>query len=95
MRALIRFSLDDDKNSELRNKLAKILVDDYGFVKHGKNTATYEHADITKPKLKVVMDRFWKQAVKSTNVAEIDHVWMYCDNPPTAAKKSAEGKGGK
>lgn len=89
---LIRFSLDADKKSELRNKLAKILVDGYGFVKHGKKTATYEHSDITKAKLKVVMGKFWKQAVKPTNAADIDHVWMYCDTPPGTGKTTRNSK---
>lgn len=82
MRAIVRFSLDGDKKSVLRNQLASIL-EGYGFVKHKSKTATYEHSSITKSKVKVVMGKFWKQAVKPTNVADIDHVWMYCDNPPS------------
>lgn len=73
MRAIVRFSLNADKRSVLRNQLAAILRG-YGFVKHVSKTATYEHADISNSKLKVVMGKFWKQAVKPTNAADIDHV---------------------
>jgi hypothetical protein len=44
MRVMIRFSVDNEPNSDLRKKLAKIL-DDEGFVRE-RNTATYERADV-------------------------------------------------
>ena len=81
MRAIIRFSLNNDEESRLRNPLYNILVGQYGFTKHGGKTATYENTDISEAQFSKVMCDFWDQAVNPPNDASIDHVWAYCDNP--------------
>lgn len=78
MRAIVRFSLDGEKNNKLGNQLRSIL-EGYYFVKHVSQTSTYENPDITPFLLNKAMIAFWNQATSRTNVASIDHVWMYCD----------------
>lgn len=85
MRSIIRFSVDGEKNSDLRNRLAKILTD-AGYVLNPNVTATYEHSDIGEKALANAMKAFWEQAASPPNDAAIDHVWMYSDNPPTWKK---------
>jgi len=91
MRAIIRISVDGEQTGVFRNQLAAILIQ-YGFVKHKGKTATFEHSNITGPKIKMVMGKFWKRAVNSNNNASIDHVWMYFDYPPTSSGSSSKGK---
>ncbi len=82
MRAIIRFSLNADKSSTLRNQLRDILVENSGFTKHGSQTATYENTDISESDFSAAMCAFWEQAANPPNGVTIDHVWAYCDNPP-------------
>ena len=81
MRSIIRFSVDGEHDSQLRNRLAKILTDS-GYVLNPKVTATYEHPKITSGDLASVMQSFWHQANNPPNQASVDHVWMYSDTPP-------------
>ncbi len=82
MRSIIRFSVNGEKKSALRNKLNKILTE-ANYVLNPHVTATYEHAHIPERQLANVMRDFWDQAGKPPGDAYIDHVWMYSDNPPT------------
>lgn len=81
MRAIIRFSVDGEQNSALRNKLAAAL-ENGGFVLNPRVTATYENDDIEEHALGSVMLDFWHEANNPPNNARLDHVWMYADNPP-------------
>ena len=47
MRVIIRFSVDGDPNSRLRNELAKALAGS-GIVTGGRSTATYENPAISR-----------------------------------------------
>jgi len=81
VRAIIRFSVDNEKNSALRNQLAAVLTR-HGFSLNPHVTATWENASIDEPKLATAMLEFWTAAQHPPNGAFIDHVWMYADNPP-------------
>jgi len=84
MRSIIRFSVDGESNSQLRNRLAKILTD-AGYVLNPHVTATYEIADISEANLSVTMQAFWREANNPPAPGvKVDHVWMYADNPPDA-----------
>jgi hypothetical protein len=61
MRAIIRFSIDREKNGALRNKLLGRLRG-AGFALQ-RNTATYEHADINAYELSTVLEDFWRTAL--------------------------------
>lgn len=77
MRAIIRFSVDGEANSALRNKLANWLIGK-GFVRAG-NTATYEHQHIAKADLAKVLGDFWRKANSHQGPGRLDHFWMYSD----------------
>jgi len=82
MRSIIRFSVDGEANSQLRNRLAKILTD-AGYVLNPHVTATYETGDISAANLASTMQRFWADASNPpVPGVKVDHVWMYADNPP-------------
>lgn len=77
MRAIIRFSVDNDTNSALRNKLWKAL-EKRGFTQNN-NTATYENQHIGKAELEKTLSNFWSISSKHKNSGRIDHFWMYAD----------------
>ena len=80
MRAIIRFSIDRENNSALRNKLAPIL-EGTGF-QRGENTATYEHQNISQQSLGAALNQFWTTANAHEGPGRIDHFWMYSDRNP-------------
>jgi hypothetical protein len=77
MRVMIRFSVDNEPNSDLRKKLAKIL-DDEGFVRE-RNTATYERADVDPDEIAEILEEFWSAAAAHDGPGRIDHFWLYSD----------------
>lgn len=81
MRAIVRYSVDGEQDGQLSNRLGAILQL-AGFVLNPHVTATYEHNAISEHRLAQTMQSFWQQAVNPPNRAHVDHVWMYCDNPP-------------
>lgn len=81
MRAIIRYSVDGEQDGQLSDKLRAILQN-AGFVLNRNVTATYEHNMISEHSLAQTMQNFWQQALNPPNQAHVDHVWMYCDNPP-------------
>lgn len=84
MRSIIRFSVDGEANSQLRNRLAKILTD-AGYALNPHVTATYETGDISAANLASTMQRFWADANNPPAPGvKVDHVWMYADNPPNS-----------
>lgn len=84
MRTIIRFSINGESNSRLRNRLATILQQ-HGFHRGGGRTATYEHADIGEAQLAAAMLEFWAQAQNAPNQAHLDHFWMYSDTASGAS----------
>ena len=77
MRAIIRFSVDSDNNSALRNELNKVLTD-AGFAE-APNTATYERSGVQALGLGVILRDFWNIAHNHTGFGRLDHFWMYAD----------------
>ena len=78
MRAIIRFSLDDDQDGALNGKLRKYL-EKRGFKKLPGNTGTYEHRKNTERKLSFTTRNFWMKITNHNGPGHIDHFWMYAD----------------
>ncbi|MHB1021499.1 MAG: hypothetical protein ACYC46_10325 [Acidobacteriaceae bacterium] len=76
MRTIIRFSVDGEKDSRLRNKLKEVLVNSKLTDTH--KTATYEGKTTVK-KLAACLQRFWQTVDQHQGSGKIDHFWMYCD----------------
>ena len=80
-RVIVRFSLNDDKNSQLRNKLEKSLQS------HGINrtkTATYESASADQQEAANVLANLLKTLGEANLSADGDspslcHLWIYVD----------------
>lgn len=77
MQAIIRFSIDGEKNGALRNKL-KAGLEQAGFV-HAGNTATYRHNNIDPNQLSTALGAFWGAASGHKGNGKVDHFWMYAD----------------
>ena len=84
MRVIIRFSLNRDKNSKMRNDL-KALLKTYGITWTGEKglakTGTYEGKGISEERVRKAMLSFWKR-VDILGSAHVDHFWMYVDAEP-------------
>lgn len=83
MRTILRFSINGESNSKLRNALAEHLKVNQ-FVKTG--TASWENQNIAVGDLAATMSRFWEivsdpvvQAGADAGVS-VDHVWTYSDD---------------
>jgi hypothetical protein len=76
MRAIIRFSVDNEKNRSLGNKLTKVVAD-AGFVP-AENTATYERVGLQALGLGQILQDLWSTAHTHTGPG-LDHFWMYSD----------------
>jgi hypothetical protein len=81
MRTIIRFSLDRNKGSKLRNKLKGILKR-YGIKWQGDVTGTYEHHNISAIDLAAALGDFWAEVNQMPRPTHLDHFWLYTDNPP-------------
>lgn len=77
MQVVIRFSLNSDSGSRLRNSLFTILQN-HGIMWTGRKTATYE-GNVGEAVLRDAMRQFWNRAASYMGRAHIDHFWMYCD----------------
>lgn len=77
MRVVIRFSLNRDKRSELRNALKPIL-EAQGIMWTGRNTGTYE-GDVDEAHIKRALSQFWTRLANNMTSAHLDHFWMYTD----------------
>lgn len=77
MQAIIRFSIDGDQNSALRNKLAGVLQG-AGFGKKA-NTATWVNDAIDTDGLAAATSAFWTTAHTHTGPGKVDHFWMHSE----------------
>ncbi len=78
MRVIIRFSLNRDKKSGLRNVL-KPTLESHGIMWTGKMTGTYE-GNVSENDIRNALRQFWQVAANVVGSAHIDHFWMYADN---------------
>jgi hypothetical protein len=78
MRVIIRFSLNNDQGSALRNILFPVL-ENGGIMWTGANTGTYEGDDIDEADLRNVLALFWNTLAGYMGNAHLDHFWMYVD----------------
>jgi hypothetical protein len=87
MRVVIRFSLNRDPRSALRNAL-KAVLEAQGIMWTGRSTATYE-GNIPGASIRIALSRFWR-VVNSHSVrkARLDHFWMYSDRQPAPKAES-------
>lgn len=81
MRVIIRFSLNNDANSQLRNVLKPILERN-GIRWTGNTTGTYEGSNVTEADLRNALRQFWNALARYTGNAQVDHFWMYVDRKP-------------
>jgi hypothetical protein len=78
VRVIVRFSLNNDQASALRNILFLIL-ENGGITRTGVNTGTYEGEDIDEADLRNVLAQFWNTLSGYMGNAHLDHFWMYVD----------------
>ena len=77
MRTIIRFSIDNENNSVLRNNLANRLTQ--ADFQRNDNTATYEHQNVTKAELAALLNDFWTRTHQHQGPGRVDHFWMNSD----------------
>ena len=77
MRTIIRFSLNYDRGSALRNALNPILT---GIGLRLVSTGTYD-GNVAEADLRNALAQFWSRMANHRGRAELDHFWMYTDNP--------------
>lgn len=80
MRVVIRFSLNGDSGSTLRNAL-KTILEDKGINWTGRTTATYE-GDVAESAIREALSSFWKRVANFRPPTKLDHFWMYTDRRP-------------
>ena len=92
MRAIIRFSVDGEKNGALRNKLRKVLTDAVFLEKH--NTATYERSGkrLTESVIANSLASFWKEAKGHKGPGKLDHFWMYAEQEKKTTARNRQDK---
>ena len=78
MLTIVRFSLNNDRRSRLRNILYPILTN-AGLRR--VSTGTYR-GDLTEADLRNALAQFWNAMHGYRGGAHLDHFWMYADNPP-------------
>lgn len=78
MRVIIRFSINNDSGSALRNSLVYVLENTYQFQK-AQNTSTYEYQSTMPVNLSQVLSSFWSTVENHKGPAVMDHFWMYFD----------------
>ena len=80
MDVIIRFSLDGDRGSRLRNKLKQVLAN--GNINwDSSTTATYRGWQISPADLSNTLSLFWDEVHSDKRKVSFDHFWMYSDNP--------------
>ena len=79
MRTIVKFSLNNDSNSALRNRLTSILQT-IGLRRTG--TGTYE-GHVQEAELKSALGEFWGATAGHRGNAQLDHFWMLVDDPPS------------
>jgi hypothetical protein len=77
MRVIIRFSVDNEANSALRNKLSGVLT--RAGLARSANTATYEALHMSQTSISKMLGEFWKRANSHGGPGRLDHFWMYSD----------------
>lgn len=99
MRAIIRFSLQNDhhpndrkKSGYLNSKLSHFLKSKQ-LIRHPDRTGTYEGSGdtVTIDLLRKTLDEFFEK-VEAQKTATIDHFWMYVDSGPSAKKGGAQAQ---
>lgn len=78
MRVIIRFSLNRDPGSALRNAL-KAVLESQDIIWTGRSTATYE-GYVSEAKIRRALSLFWRTAANHpVATTKVDHFWMYAD----------------
>lgn len=78
-RAIIRLSIQSgDASVRTRNRVANALIRDHGFRSVG--TGSYERAGAGTSELITAL-RVLLAKLSRPDAAELDHLWVYIDNP--------------
>lgn len=80
MEATIRFSLNEDRRSELRRKIVSVLSAQ-GFERANGRTATYVNSNATPAQMENAMSGFWDRVRTHDGPGTIDHFWTHVDTP--------------
>jgi hypothetical protein len=84
VRVIIRFTINSDTGSVLRNTLRGVLQG-FGFVRTGPSL--YDATAITSQQLGTALTAFWglinNPPVGTDPLARLNHFWMYADGPYT------------
>jgi hypothetical protein len=84
MRVIIRFSINRDHGSKMRNSL-KAILEKHGIrwtgAKSAGKTGTYEGDDIDEADIQKALRLFWLKAQR-IGITHLDHFWMYADKEP-------------
>jgi hypothetical protein len=86
MRVIIRFSLNNDTGSKLRNVLKPIL-ESKGIRWTGATTGTYEGTRVDELDLRDALRRFWNRVGNYMGPGRVDHFWMYVDSKPPRKRR--------
>ena len=94
MKVIIRFSIDNERNGKLRNKLQRALRK--SKFSNKKNTATYtgKGPKSTAKDLSIALSTFWESVWKHPGPGQLDHFWMYVERPRRAPKKAGASNAG-
>ena len=80
MRAIVRFSIDNDPGNVWGAKLQGALWHGGQGLSHTGSTRTFENSNISEQILSDVLKAFWDTAHSAiSNGRKLDHFWMYAD----------------
>ena len=92
MRVIVRFSLDGDLGSKLRNQLHGILSG--SGLSPGANTATWEGKGLSEQDVHSAMCKFWDKIQTYSGPGSLDHFWMYVDDDSGKVVSAVSGPEG-
>jgi hypothetical protein len=89
-RVILRFSLNDDKRSTWRNRLAKILQG-YKVTTRDDKTSTWELEEMSAEQCSLcvaeILDKLREMSDDAASSAHLDHLWVYIDKSVPSLKK--------
>ena len=89
-RVILRFSLNDDKRSTWRNRIAKIC-EKYGVITGGDKTSTWELSEMSAEQCSLcvadILDKLREMSDDAASSAHLDHLWVYIDKSVPSLKK--------
>lgn len=94
-RIIVRLSINKDKNSTIRNKVVKPILEAAGLKKRPRSTATWESNEVdeatTAKQLARLLPRLAKAAEQpgANPKVRVDHIWIYIDQAKVRRQRSS------